>query len=111
MSVLQTAPSKLDQDRLLLVSPELGEVLTAIIRCVRHGNRAMPLVSAYDSLERLWSAPMRFLFQHHCGPEDRGIPHNYIYTCFNDALAASGLTGPGDEQLRYMPRTTSGESS
>ncbi|MFI8194374.1 hypothetical protein ACIF8T_37575 [Streptomyces sp. NPDC085946] len=50
----------------------------------------MPLVSAYDSLERLWSAPMPFLFQRRCGPEDRAIPRNYIYTCLNDALAASG---------------------
>ncbi|MFD9817354.1 tyrosine-type recombinase/integrase, partial [Streptomyces sp. NPDC059080] len=47
--------------------------------------------------------PMPFLFQRRCGPEDRAIPRNYIYTCLNDALAASGLTGPGDEQLRYTP--------
>ncbi|MFF4337933.1 tyrosine-type recombinase/integrase [[Kitasatospora] papulosa] len=101
--MLQVAPSKLDQERLLLVSPELGEVLTAIIHRVRRGQQAMPLVSAYDSLERLWSAPMPFLFQRRCGPEDRAIPRNYIYTCLNDALAASGLTGPGNEQLRYTP--------
>ncbi|MFY4716950.1 tyrosine-type recombinase/integrase [Streptomyces sp. LaBMicrA B280] len=101
--MLQVAPSKLDQERLLLVSPELGEVLTAIIHRVRRGQQAMPLVSVYDSLERLWSAPMPFLFQRRCGPEDRAIPRNYIYTCLNDALAASGLTGPGNEQLRYMP--------
>ncbi|WP_318219183.1 tyrosine-type recombinase/integrase [Streptomyces sp. SCL15-6] len=101
--MLQVAPSKLDQERLLLVSPELGEVLTAIIYRVRRGQQAMPLVSAYDSLERLWSAPMPFLFQRRCGPEDRAIPRNYIYTCLNDAIAASGLTGPGDEQLRYTP--------
>ncbi|WP_319594314.1 hypothetical protein [Streptomyces sp. ID05-04B] len=86
--MLQVAPSKLDQERLLLVSPELGEVLTAIIHRVRRGQRAMPLVSAYDSLERLWSAPMPFLFQRRCGPEDRAIPRNYISTCLNDALAA-----------------------
>ncbi|WP_240361733.1 site-specific integrase [Streptomyces sp. MBT27] len=102
--MLQVAPSKLDQERLLLVSPELGEVLTAIIHRVRRGQQAMmPLVAAYDSLERLWSAPMPFLFQRRCGPEDRAIPRNYIYTCLNDALAASGLTGPANEQLRYTP--------
>ncbi|AXI76476.1 tyrosine-type recombinase/integrase [Peterkaempfera bronchialis] len=101
--MIQVAPSKLDQERLLLVSPELGEVLTAIIHRVRRGQQAMPLVSAYDSLERLWSAPMPFLFQRRCGSEDRAIPRNDIYTCLNDALAASGLTGPGNEQLRYTP--------
>jgi hypothetical protein len=101
--MLQVAPSKLDQERLLLVSPELGEVLTAIIQRVRRGQQAMPLVSAYDSLERIWSAPMPFLFQRRCGPEDRAIPRNYVYTCLNDALAASGLTGPNSEPLRYTP--------
>lgn len=94
---------KLDQERLLLVSPELGEVLTAIIQRVRRGEQAMPLVSAYDTLERLWSAPMPFVFQRRCGLEDRAIPRNYIYTCLNDALAASGLTGPNSEPLRYTP--------
>jgi hypothetical protein len=59
--MLQVAPSKLDQERLLLVSPELGEAPTAIIHRVRRGQQAMPLVSAYDSLERLWSAPMPVL--------------------------------------------------
>ncbi|WP_202426341.1 hypothetical protein [Streptomyces sp. HUCO-GS316] len=66
--MLQVAPSKLDQERLLLVSPELGEVLTAIIHRVRRGQQAMPLVSAYDSLERLWSAPMPFLFSAAAAP-------------------------------------------
>jgi integrase len=101
--MLQVAPSKLDQERLLLVSPELGEVLTAIIQRVRRGQPAMPAVSAYDSLERLWSAPMPFLFQRRCGPEDRAIPRNYIYTCLNDALAASGLTDRGNEPLHFTP--------
>ncbi|MGW4895842.1 tyrosine-type recombinase/integrase [Kitasatospora sp. NPDC004240] len=101
--MLQVAPSKLDQERLLLVSPELGEVLTAIIQRVRRGQPAMPAVSAYDTLERLWNAPMPFLFQRPVGPEDRAIPRNYVYTCLNDALAASGLTGPGDQPLHYTP--------
>lgn len=44
------------------------------------GSRPCPWSSTYDSLERLWSAPMPFLFQRRCGPEDRAIPRNYIYT-------------------------------
>ncbi|MFC5914233.1 site-specific integrase [Streptomyces pulveraceus] len=101
--MLQVAPSKLDQERLLLVSPELGEVLTAVVHRVRRGQAAMPLVSAYDTLERLSSAPMPFLLQRRYGPENRAVPRNYIYTCLGDALVASGLTGPGDLPLRYTP--------
>lgn len=60
---LQVGPSKTDAERLLLVSPELAEVLTAIIFRVRAGNAALPLVSAYDVFEQTWSPPMPFLFQ------------------------------------------------
>ncbi|MFE9145882.1 hypothetical protein [Streptomyces tubercidicus] len=40
--MLQVAPSKLDQERLLLVSPELGEVLTAITIASGAGSRPCP---------------------------------------------------------------------
>ena len=56
--MLQIAPSKTDTERLLLVSPELGEVLAEIIHRVRGGRATLPLVSAYDPYERTWSAPM-----------------------------------------------------
>ncbi|WP_297541262.1 hypothetical protein [Amycolatopsis sp.] len=49
---LQVAPSKTDAERLLLVSPELGEALTAIIFRVRAGKAALPLVAAYDVFEQ-----------------------------------------------------------
>ncbi|MFI0716407.1 hypothetical protein ACH4SK_38600 [Streptomyces inhibens] len=42
--MLQVAPSKTDAERLLLVSPELAEVLTAVIFRVRARNAALPLV-------------------------------------------------------------------
>ncbi|MFD4625740.1 hypothetical protein [Streptomyces sp. NPDC058475] len=53
--MLQVAPSKTDAERLLLVSPELAEVLTAVIYRVRAGDAALPLVSAYDVFEQTWS--------------------------------------------------------
>ncbi|MDT0457199.1 hypothetical protein RM550_15865 [Streptomyces sp. DSM 41527] len=71
--MLQVAPSKTDAERLLLVSPELTEVLTAVIFRVRAGNAALPLVSAYDMFEQTWSPPMPFLFQRRYGTEDRPL--------------------------------------
>lgn len=71
--MLQIAPSKTDSERLLLVSPELAEVLTAIIFRVRAGNAALPLVCAYDVFEQTWSPPMPFLFQRRYGNENRPI--------------------------------------
>ena len=60
--MLQVAPSKTGAER-LLVSPELADVLTAIIFRVRAGNPARPLLCAYDVFEQTRSPPMPFLFQ------------------------------------------------
>ena len=54
--LLQIAPSKTDAERLLVVSPELADVLSAIICRIRGDAGAVPLVSAYDRHERLWLA-------------------------------------------------------
>ena len=61
--LLQIAPSKSDAERLLVVSPELAEVLSAVIRRVRGTNGAIPLVAAYDHHERVWLPPLPLLFQ------------------------------------------------
>ncbi|MEV4387267.1 hypothetical protein AB0J68_16375 [Micromonospora sp. NPDC049580] len=61
--MLQVAPSKTDTKRLLLISPELGDVLASIIHRVRRGSAALPLVSRYDNHEHTPSPLMPFLFQ------------------------------------------------
>jgi hypothetical protein len=61
--LLQIAPSKTDTERLLVISPELADVLSAIISRVRDQNGAVPLVVAYDYHERIWNPPMPLLFQ------------------------------------------------
>src|SRR5664280_288058 len=42
--LLQIAPSKTDAERLLLVSPELADVLSIIISRIRDSHGAVPLV-------------------------------------------------------------------
>src|SRR6202011_1111319 len=49
--LLQVTPSKTDRERLLVVSPELAEVLTAIIARVRGHSEQLPLVTRYDHAE------------------------------------------------------------
>jgi hypothetical protein len=100
--MLQVAPSKTDAERLLLVSPELAEVLTAIIFRVRAGNPALPLVCAYDVLEQTWSPPMPFLFQWRYGSEDRPIGRSYIRECMVVASQAAQITAAG-ETLEWRP--------
>ncbi len=100
--MLQVAPSKTDSERLLLVSPELAEVLTAIIFRVRAGNAALPLVSAYDVFEQTWSAPMPFLFQRRYGSEDRPINRSYIRECMVTTSQAAQVTTAG-QPLEWRP--------
>ncbi|HWM95459.1 MAG TPA: site-specific integrase [Streptosporangiaceae bacterium] len=100
--MLQIAPSKTDAERLLLVSPELAEVLTAIIFRVRAGKAALPLVSAYDVFEQTWSAPMPFLFQRRYGSEDRPITRSYIRECMVATSQAAQVTIAG-EPLEWRP--------
>ncbi|MGW1658422.1 hypothetical protein [Streptomyces atratus] len=62
--LLQIAPSKSDQERVLLVSPELADVLAAIVRRVRDPRTGgIPLLAAYDYEERIWNPPAPLLFQ------------------------------------------------
>jgi integrase len=100
--MLQVAPSKTDAERVLLVSPELAEVLTAIIFRVRAGNPALPLVSAYDVFEQTWSPPMPLLFQRRYGSENRPITRSYIRECMVTTSQAAQLT-VADQPLEWRP--------
>ncbi len=70
MPLLQIAPSKTDTERLLVVSPELADVLSAIIGRVRGDHGAVPLVRAYDRHVCTWLGPSPFRSQ----PVDLGAP-------------------------------------
>lgn len=102
--LLQILPSKTDAERLLVVSPELAEVLAAVIHRVRGGNEAVPLVSAYDGRERLWSAPAPLLFQRRIGSENRAVAVGSVGKLLADALTYTGLTDSADGRpLHYTP--------
>ena len=92
--LLQIAPSKTDQERLLLASPELADVLSAIICRVRGQNGAIPPVAAYDVRERLWLPPAPLLFQRRVGSEHRAIGASAVRTMLTEALAYTCLTDP-----------------
>jgi integrase len=101
--MLQVAPSKTDRERLLLVSPELGEVLAEVIHRVRDGKATLPLVSHYDEHEKLASPLLPFLFQRRVGTTNRAIPRGFIAKALSRALAASGLTDASGSPLRFTP--------
>lgn len=102
--LLQIAPSKTDTERLLVVSPELAEALSTIIRRVRGTDGAIPLISAYDARERVWSSPLPLLFQRRYGYEHRAISSHVIRDVLITALAHTGLTDPATGgPLQFTP--------
>ncbi len=102
--LLQIAPSKTDAERLLVVSPELADVLSAIIRRVREPSGAVPLVPAYDWHECVWMPPAPLLFQRRFRTENRAISHGTLRKMLQAALAGTGLADPADGSLlNYTP--------
>ena len=101
--LLQIAPSKTDTERLLVVSPELADVLATIISRIREPSGAVPLVAVYDDHERVWLPPAPVLFQRRVGSENRPIPAATIRKLLAATLARTGLTSPDGEPLHYTP--------
>jgi hypothetical protein len=101
--LLQVAPSKTDQERLILVVPELADVLSAIVQRVREPGGAIPVIPSYDALERTWLPPMPLLFQRPVFTEHRRLPRHFIRDVINDLVEASGLTDTEGRPLKYSP--------
>jgi len=88
----------------MLVSPELADVLSAIIRRLRGPTGTVPLVPLYDRHECVWLAPSPLLFQRSYRAENRAISDNTIRKVLNTALAHTGLIDPADGlPLHYTP--------
>ncbi|MCX5166284.1 site-specific integrase [Streptomyces sp. NBC_00264] len=102
--LLQIAPSKTDQERVLLVSPELSDVLSTIIRRVRDPRSgAIPLVAAYDYEERVWSPPAPLLFQWDRAGERSRMSGELIRRSLGEVLAFIGLTDATGQPLDFAP--------
>jgi integrase len=101
--LLQIAPSKTDTERLLLVSPELADVLSAIVQRLRNPNGSIPPVASYDVREKIWNPPLPLLFQRSIGNEHRAFTPSAIRNLLINALAATGLTDANGDQLHFQP--------
>ncbi len=101
--LLHVAPSKTDVERLLVISPELADVLSAIICRVRGESQTVPLVVAYDEHERTWLPPMPLLFQRRFGAEHRPIAPQAIRDLLGRVVQRTGITGRDGKPLHYSP--------
>jgi integrase len=102
--LLQIVPSKSDQERLLLVSPELASVLATIVTRLRRDNDGtVPLAARYDGHERVTGPPLPHLFQRKIGWRQKVIGTDYVYNLLNDTIDRAGLCDPSGQPLRYTP--------
>lgn len=101
--LLQVAPSKTDSERLLVVSPELADCLSEVVRRVRGPDGAVRLVRAWDYHELVWLTPAPLLFQHRVGPEHKELNIPFVSRLINEALARTGLVAADGRPLHCTP--------
>jgi site-specific recombinase XerD len=101
--LLQIVPSKVNEERLLLVTPELASVLAAIVRRVRSTDGRIPLVGRYDQHERTTGPPLPHLFQRRRGWRHEVISTRTVVWLLNETTRRAGLTDQAGAPLRYTP--------
>ena len=101
--LLHIVPSKTDAERLLVISPELADVLSVIIQRVSDDDGVVPLVVAYDYHERVWNSPSPLLFQRRYAGEHRPIGGPPVRELIASALTESGLTDASGQALHFTP--------
>ena len=99
--LLQITPSKTDQERLLVITPELADVLSTIIGRIRGDQPDVPLVVSYDQNERLYRPLMPLLFQYQRRLETRAVSETALRSYLDHALAATGITDRSGNPMRY----------
>ncbi|WP_329416336.1 hypothetical protein OG563_38735 [Nocardia vinacea] len=100
--MLQIVPSKSNEERLLLVSPELASVLASIISPLRaHHRGTVPLTARYDSHENVTGPPLPHLFQHRNGWTWKTFSYATVQRFLCDTLVRAGLTNAAGQRLRY----------
>jgi site-specific recombinase XerD len=102
--LLQIVPSKSNEERLLLVGPELASVLASIVSRLRSAhNGVIPLVARYDNHERLTGPNLPHLFQRKLGHRHEVISYRTVQKLLTQALERACLRDAANNPLHYTP--------
>lgn len=102
--LLQIVPSKSNEERLLLISPELASVLATVVTRLRTINGgSVGLVSRFDSYESVAGPPLPHLFQRSRGGRSHIISPPTVRKLIDKALAVTGLVTPAGQQMAFTP--------
>jgi hypothetical protein len=99
--LLQITPSKTDAERLLVISPELADVLSTIVARIRRGHPHVAPVVSYDKNERVYNPPLPLLFQWRRHLESRAVTETSLRSYLDHALTTLGVREAGGHPMRY----------
>jgi hypothetical protein len=100
--LLHIAPSKLDIERLIPMSPELVDVILDVQRRAKTGSETIPLSIRYDPLEKTHGEPLPHLFARPVGARHEVLSNHYIRTVLNATATAAELADNG-QPIHFTP--------
>jgi len=100
--LLHIVPSKTDCERLIPMSPELVQVLLAVLRRAKAGKDHVPLSIRYDTNEKVHSEPFPHLFARRVGTRQEVASPHYVRDVLNHLAAMAGLSDAG-QPVRFTP--------
>ncbi|KZB85903.1 hypothetical protein AVL48_27185 [Amycolatopsis regifaucium] len=102
IALLVITPSKTDRERVIPMSAELFHVIAMIVmRQTAHGP--IPSIPRYDGHERVWTAPMPFLFQRQIGGVRKVTSTATILNNLRKQCQSLGETNPAFRGLHFTP--------
>ncbi len=100
--LLHIAPSKLDLERLIPMSPEMVAVLVQVQRRAKGEQTQIPLSVRYDHHERVHGSPLPHLFARRIGARQEVLSTHYVRSVLGATAAAAGLTDDG-QLITFTP--------
>ncbi|MEH0975167.1 tyrosine-type recombinase/integrase [Micromonospora sp. CPCC 205546] len=103
IALLVVTPSKTDRERVIPMSADLFHVIASIIRRHTSSGRTIPLLRRFDPHDKVWSAPLPFLFQRGNGSTPAVISGGTILLRLRRVCAAIAAYNPAFTNLRITP--------
>lgn len=102
--LLQVVPSKTNEERLLLITPELASALATVISRLRnryHG--AVPLVARYDNYEATTGPKLPHLFQRDFGSGPSVPSPTFVRQILREVAGRMGFTDRAGQPMHLTP--------
>ncbi|WP_244438737.1 tyrosine-type recombinase/integrase [Mycolicibacterium septicum] len=100
--LLHIVPSKTDCERLVPMTPELVQVLLAVLRRAKGGGDHVPLSVRYDVTEKVHGQPFPHLFSRRVGARQEVLSGHYLRGILSHLAVVAGLSDAG-QPIRFTP--------